>query len=156
MKDDDKNVGSQGDTEVPLNAPQDRSVEPSSSDLLQSMDAVVWAKEFMRCTGGTVDEEWAVSWFASAIMCGWDHHYWTTPEYRRLVARALGTPQLPDPNPVTYRQLYGVPNGIDLDAAVTCSCVFDAGHEATCDIVRAHDLLAAESAKTLQHDPVER
>lgn len=58
-------------------------------DLLQTMDARVWAKEFCRITGFT-DEEWAVTWFANAIMCGWDHHHWTTPEYKAQIAAVLG------------------------------------------------------------------
>jgi hypothetical protein len=63
---------------------------PRDVDLLQTMDARVWAKEFCRITG-FADEEWAVSWFANAIMCGWDHHYWTTPEYKAKVAAVLGS-----------------------------------------------------------------
>jgi len=49
----------------------------------QSMDAKVWAKEFMRCKSGVppqdvkkpcvfVDEEDMLGWFANAIMAGYD------------------------------------------------------------------------------------
>ena len=65
------------------------------------------------------------------------------------------TRRLVDPNPITYRMLHEdaagmglcteffTVSGIDPDAAVTCNCtIFDMGHEATCDLVAAHDLRA--------------
>jgi hypothetical protein len=58
------------------------------TDILQTMDARVWAKEFCKITGFK-DEEWAISWFANAIMTGWDHHYWSTPEYKEMISRVL-------------------------------------------------------------------
>lgn len=57
--------------------------------LRQTTDARVWAEEFMRITKGSVDEEDMIGWFANAIMCGWDNHYWTTPEYKKSIADAL-------------------------------------------------------------------
>lgn len=48
-------------------------------NLMLTMDADIWAKEFMdhwlhRKEG--IDLDLMRSWFASAIMCGWDHaHY---------------------------------------------------------------------------------
>jgi hypothetical protein len=53
------------------------------------MDARTWAAEFMRITGGTIDEATAVAWFANALMCGWDHHYWQTDKYKQMVASAI-------------------------------------------------------------------
>jgi hypothetical protein len=58
-------------------------------DLHQTFDARVWAAEFMRITGGTVDEETAFAWFANAIMCGWDHYYWQTDKYQEMVAAVM-------------------------------------------------------------------
>jgi hypothetical protein len=58
-------------------------------NLVRTMDARVWAAEFMRITGGTVDEQTMISWFANAIMCGWDHHYWESDEYKQMMARVL-------------------------------------------------------------------
>jgi len=49
-------------------------------NLVRTMDARAWAAEFMKITGGTVDEQTMISWFANAIMCGWDHHYWQSDE----------------------------------------------------------------------------
>jgi len=58
-------------------------------NLVRTMAARVWAAEFMRITGGTVDEQTMISWFANAIMCGWDHHYWESDEYKQMMARVL-------------------------------------------------------------------
>jgi hypothetical protein len=58
-----------------------------------------------------------------------------------------------EPTPVTYRMLHEDAAGmglcdeffeinhIDPDAIVTCNCNWDAGHEATCDMVAANRLL---------------
>lgn len=43
----------------------------SNINLHSTMDASVWAKEFVRRFGG--DESLMVAWFANAIMCGYDH-----------------------------------------------------------------------------------
>jgi len=40
--------------------------------LVGEFDARVWAREFCRMTGFP-DEGWALSWFANAIMCGYDN-----------------------------------------------------------------------------------
>lgn len=51
----------------------------SKVKLHDTMDAVVWAKEFMRLFGpklNEVDEGLMVAWFANSIMCGWDHAHW--------------------------------------------------------------------------------
>lgn len=57
-----------------------------------------------------------------------------------------------DPNPITYRMLHEdaagmgltseffTVSGINPDAVVKCNCQWDAGHEAHCDLVAAHDL----------------
>ena len=58
-------------------------------NLVRTMDAQAWAAEFMRITGGAVDERTMIPWFANAIMCGWDHHYWQSDEYKQMVAGAL-------------------------------------------------------------------
>jgi hypothetical protein len=70
----------------------------SDVQLHQTMDGVVWAREFMRITGGTVDEATAIAWFCNAIMAGWDHRTWQTPEYKAQIARVLA-PASPGPTP---------------------------------------------------------
>jgi hypothetical protein len=49
--------------------------EMKKINVLTTMDARVWAKEFMRIFGRkkeTIDEELMVGWFANAIMKGYD------------------------------------------------------------------------------------
>jgi len=45
--------------------------------LLSTMDAQVWAKEFIKIIKKhpniPLDEETMIGWFANAIMCGYDH-----------------------------------------------------------------------------------
>ncbi len=69
------------------------SMKEPKVDLRSTGDAVVWAKEFMRVTKGSVDEEDMIGWFANAIMCGWDQHYWTTDEYKKSIQDALNENQ---------------------------------------------------------------
>jgi len=48
----------------------------TETDLHQTMDAEIWAREFKRIcdkNGHYCDEDWMVSWFANAIMTGYDH-----------------------------------------------------------------------------------
>jgi hypothetical protein len=45
------------------------------------MNAQRWAKEFVELYGG--DEDLMLSWFANAIMCGWDNYHWSTDEYKK-------------------------------------------------------------------------
>ena len=45
------------------------------------MNAQRWAKEFVELHG--LDEDLMRSWFANAIMCGWDNYYWSTDEYKQ-------------------------------------------------------------------------
>jgi hypothetical protein len=59
------------------------------NDPLRTMDARAWAAEFMKITGGTADEATMLAWFANAMMCGWDHHYWQSPEYEREVSNVF-------------------------------------------------------------------
>ena len=47
--------------------------------LLQTMDAAVWAKEFMETFGSRkedIDEGLMIAWFFNAIMTGYDHQRW--------------------------------------------------------------------------------
>jgi len=69
------------------------------SDVLSTMDARAWAAEFMKITGGAADESAMLAWFANALMCGWDHHYWQSDEYKREVARFLGSDTMANPTP---------------------------------------------------------
>jgi hypothetical protein len=48
-------------------------------NLTQEFDAQIWAKEFMRIvigSGKPITEEWMFTWFANAIMAGYDNHRW--------------------------------------------------------------------------------
>ena len=51
------------------------------------MNAERWAEEFVALHGG--DKGLMIAWFANAIMCGWDNHYWTTSEYKASINNAL-------------------------------------------------------------------
>ncbi len=63
------------------------------ADTLKSFDARVWAKDFCdiaRKIGQPVpDEEWMVTWFANALMRGYDEHRYSTKEYKRSIRHAL-------------------------------------------------------------------
>ena len=72
-----------------MSRPSDAETEVK---LHRTMHARVWAAEFMRITGGIADEEAMLGWFANAIMCGWDHHYWQSDEYMQAMNRI----QLPE------------------------------------------------------------
>lgn len=55
----------------------------TASELLQTMDARVWAQEFIRIFKDRkedIDEGLMIGWFANAIMCGSDHMYWNMDE----------------------------------------------------------------------------
>ena len=69
------------------------SMKHPDTELHQTTNATIWAKEFMRITKGSVDEEDMIGWFANAIMCGWDNHYWQSPEYKKSVEDALNENQ---------------------------------------------------------------
>jgi len=49
-------------------------------ELVQTMDAQIWAKEFMHTFGADrrneIDEGLMIGWFANAIMTGYDHAHW--------------------------------------------------------------------------------
>jgi hypothetical protein len=57
-----------------------KQCEPSKVDLHSTTDASVWAAEFCETVEKLYrikfDQELAHSWFANAIMCGWDHQSW--------------------------------------------------------------------------------
>lgn len=60
--------------------------------LHDTMDAGVWAKEFMRLQrkfGWSADEDMMRGWFANAIMCGWDHRGWRETDKLRALAGEL-------------------------------------------------------------------
>lgn len=59
-----------------------------SHELVQCVDARVWAQEF-RKVYPEVPEDEAIGWFANAIMAGYDDHYYRSREYKRMVRRAL-------------------------------------------------------------------
>lgn len=63
------------------------------NETLKSFDAQVWADDFMKTLAAnpqlTVDRELMVTWFANALMRGYDEHYWSTPQYKRMIRHAL-------------------------------------------------------------------
>lgn len=57
-------------------------------DLQDTIDARVWAKEFIRLYrkfGYEPDEEMMIGWFANAIMVGYGHGYRRSEEKRKAV-----------------------------------------------------------------------
>jgi len=81
-------MASELENELKVESPEERH------RLLTTMDAVEWAKEFVRLLkAGTfkegVDEDLMRSWFACAIMTGYDHGA------RHAEARLLGTKEEP-------------------------------------------------------------
>jgi hypothetical protein len=60
----------------------------TSAELVQNFDARVWAAEFCRLNPGA-DYELMLSWFANAIMCGYDTHHFRSKEYKRSIRRIL-------------------------------------------------------------------
>jgi len=62
-------------------------------DVLKSFDARHWAAAFMAITQAhpeiTVDYELMTTWFANALMRGFDEHRWRTTDYKRSIRRAL-------------------------------------------------------------------
>ena len=59
---------------------------------INSFDAYDWAEAFVAvCSkkGISIDRDWMVTWFANALMRGFDEHYRRTAEYRRMIRRAL-------------------------------------------------------------------
>ena len=65
----------------------------TDAELYQSFDAQVWAKQFIEHVKANpdipLDEACMTTWFASALMRGYDEQYWKSKEYKRSVRRAL-------------------------------------------------------------------
>jgi hypothetical protein len=59
-----------------------------SHELVRSFDARDWAAEFCRINPGA-DYETMLSWFANALMAGWDEHRFRGTEYKREMRRIL-------------------------------------------------------------------
>jgi hypothetical protein len=62
------------------------------TNLLQTMDAKVWADEFNKVLVSKgeqpYDPGWLIGWFANSIMCGYDHAHWKlNPEIDTLRQR---------------------------------------------------------------------
>ena len=66
---------------------------PANYDVLKSFDAQHWAAAFLDTLRNNpeiiIDHDLMVTWFANALMRGFDEHYWRTPEYKRMIRRAL-------------------------------------------------------------------
>lgn len=61
--------------------------------VLETFDAQYWARVFVIAVSVkpkiATDQETMHTWFANALMRGYDEHYWRTSEYKRKVRRAL-------------------------------------------------------------------
>ena len=66
---------------------------PHSFKALDSFDAQHWAASFLDTLRENpqiiIDHDLMVCWFANALMRGFDEHYWRTPQYKRMIRRAL-------------------------------------------------------------------
>ena len=64
-----------------------------ATELVSSFDACVWAREFKKANLAYhigLDEGGALTtWFANALMAGWDEHRYRSKDYKRSVRRAL-------------------------------------------------------------------
>jgi hypothetical protein len=63
-----------------------------ANELIQSFDAQVWAREFVKCNLAYhigLDEGALTTWFANALMRGWDEHRWRSKEYKRQIRNAM-------------------------------------------------------------------
>lgn len=61
-------------------------------DLLQTMDAQAWSKEFWRLWGhrlNEIDRDLMIAWFANAIMTGWDHQWWKVGPELELARKVI-------------------------------------------------------------------
>lgn len=64
-----------------------------NDDFYRSFDARVWAKAFSEHVAANpaiaTDEECMTTWFASALMRGYDEQHFRSVEYKRSVRRAV-------------------------------------------------------------------
>lgn len=65
----------------------------SGAEIYKSFDAREWAANFVEIVTANpsipTDVETMTAWFASALMRGYDEYYWRSPQYKRMVKRAL-------------------------------------------------------------------
>lgn len=61
--------------------------------ILESFDARDWARAFVKTIAANqsipTDEETMTTWFANALMRGYDEHRWRSKDYKRSVRRVL-------------------------------------------------------------------
>lgn len=77
-------------------------IEPAKVNLNDTMDAMIWADEFMRIfgekihqtSGECIDHDLMLSWFANAIMAGFDE---ATRREQKKVQKLLSIVLLTDP-----------------------------------------------------------
>jgi hypothetical protein len=66
---------------------------PKNLDVHRSFDARIWASHFLDTLRDNpdiiLDHSLMTTWFANALMRGYDEHRWGTPEYKRSVRRCL-------------------------------------------------------------------
>lgn len=66
---------------------------PKDFDAHKSFDAQHWAAHFLDTLRDNpdiiLDHEFMTTWFANALMRGYDEHHWSTREYKRSIRRAL-------------------------------------------------------------------
>lgn len=61
-------------------------LELTSAELVQNFDARIWAHEFCRLNPGA-DFDLMLTWFANALMAGWDEHRFRSIEYKKQIRR---------------------------------------------------------------------
>lgn len=79
-----------------------------TKDLLQTMDADKWAKEFIKLNPDATDLDMMRAWFANAIMTGWDHAHWKlNKKYETLLYYCSGVistiPEFSDKPPMDVK-----------------------------------------------------
>jgi hypothetical protein len=66
---------------------------PKNFSVHRTFDAQLWAAYFLETLRQNpeiiIDHDLMATWFANALMRGYDEHRWRTLEYKRTVRRAL-------------------------------------------------------------------
>ena len=63
-----------------------------ATELVCSFDARVWAREFKKANLAYhigLDDDALITWFANALMAGYDEAYFRSKEYKRSIRRAM-------------------------------------------------------------------
>jgi len=65
----------------------------SDAEIYKSFDGREWAHEFVEHIKNNpsiaTDEDTMTTWFCSALMRGYDEHYWRSEEYKKSIRRVM-------------------------------------------------------------------